>query len=101
MFLPHAASLARILIPPDALAEPGAAHDVGVAVAIHIHRQVAEIVDVIVGVVDFAEAMRGPTRSLIPILAGDDVELAVSVYVNRGGSLAGARIDHVTLEQDL
>ena len=64
-------------------------------------RQVAEIVDVVVGVVDLAKVVLGPLRAFVPVFAGDDVGLAVAIDVGDRGGLARARIDHLPLEQDV
>ena len=86
------------------LAEPGARHNVGAPVAVHVDGQVRKIVDVVVGSrideLNFAELVRRPLRRLVPILAGDNVQALVAVHVGDGGGLAGAAVEHPFLERD-
>src|SRR5438128_58024 len=78
----------------------GAAHDVHVAVAVDIERQVAEVVDVAVVVCKGAEFVLHPARGLVPILAGYDVEPAVAVDIGEGAGLVRPEIDLVLPEGD-
>src|SRR5207248_1668991 len=89
-----------ILHPPQTLRKPAAAHDVYVAVGIDVERQVAEVVDVAIVVREGAELVLDPARSLVPILAGDDVELAVAVHVGEGAGLIRAKINLVLAKRD-
>ena len=92
---------ARILPPRDLLGEPGDAHEIGIAVAVHVHGQVAEVVVVVVREVQVAELVFRPRRRLVPVLARDDVELPVLVDVGHGCGLARAVIDQERTEGDV
>ena len=100
VLLPLATTFSRILHPPQTLGKPGAAHDVHVAVAVDIERQVAEVVDVAVVVCKGAEFVLHPVRGLVPILTGYDVELAIAVDIGEGAGLVRAEIDLVLAEGD-
>ena len=91
---------AGILIPPEALREPAAAHDIGVAVAVDVEGEIAEIVNVIGGEELGAEVVFGPGGGFIPVLAGDDVELAVTVHIDESGGLVLAEVEGVFGEED-
>lgn len=83
------------------MGEVAALDDVGVAVSIDVEREIAEVVDVVVGVVDVAEVVLGPGRRFIPTVAGDDVELAVVVDVGKGRGFVVAGIDLRDAEGDV
>ena len=68
------------------------------AVFIDIDREGAQIVDVVVGVVDVAKVMLRPVRGFVPVLARDDVEFAVAVDIADGGGLTGTEINGVLFE---
>src|SRR5262249_13841637 len=84
---------AGILIPPDAFGEPGAADHVWIAVAVDVQNEVAEVIDVAVLEIDIAKVVFGPTRSFVPVLAGNDIELAIVIAMGEGSGLGGAEID--------
>jgi hypothetical protein len=98
---PRAAGFAGVFEPDDVVGEVGELDDVGPAVAVDIHWQVAEVVDVAAEVVDLAERMPGPVGRLVPAFAGDDVELAVVVEVCHGAGFAISGIDHGDVEGDV
>src|SRR3954471_8421067 len=92
---------AGILPPGNLLCEPRDPHEIRISVAIDVDRQVAEVVVVVVGEVQFAEPVSGPRWCLIPVLARDDVEPSVLVDVGDCGGLARAVIDHERTELDV
>src|SRR5262249_36549276 len=100
VLFPRTAPLAGILRPPQALRKPGAANHVDMTVAIHVERQVAAVVDVVAGVVDAAELVFGPAGRLVPVLAGDDIELPVAVDVGDSAGLARTEVDFVFAKGD-
>ena len=59
-FRPGILRLAGVLQPDDAPGEVGNLHDVGEAVPVHVHRQVAEVVHVPRGEADVANLVCGP-----------------------------------------
>src|SRR6202042_1341174 len=83
------------------MGEVAALDDVGPAVAVDVEGQVAEVVDVAVGVVDVAEVVLGPGGGLVPAVAGDDVELAVVIEVGEGCGFVVAGVDHGDFEGDV
>src|SRR4051812_31764062 len=95
------AAAAWVLPPPQGTAEPGAAYDVGMPVAINVERQVAEVIDIAVAIGDLAEAVAFPGRRLVPVFTGDNIELAVAIDVGDGGGFTGADIDLVFMEWDV
>ena len=99
VFLPRRAGLARILHPHQLVLEAVGGDDVHFAVAVHIQRQIRENIDVTGDVGDVAEFVRRPLGRFVPILAGDDIELAVSIDVGEGRRFAGAAVDHQLLER--
>ncbi len=95
---PGRAGLSRVLDPAHALAEVGARHGVGMAVAVDVERQGREIVVVRAHPRHVADVKGLPVGSLVPGVAREDVELAVVVDVEdaRGLELAPA-VDRVLL----
>src|SRR4029077_2525406 len=78
-----------------------AADDVDGAVAVDVYGQVAEIIYVIFGIADGAEVMLGPVRALVPVLAGNNVELAVAIEIGDRTGLIGAQIQRVLFKRDV
>src|SRR5581483_8596376 len=102
VLLPFAlAAAARILVPEQSFAEPGTAHDIDVAVAVYVERQIAEVVYVVVGIVQRAELVFRPARALVPVFSGDDIRLAVAIDISHGARFAAAQVERVLLKRDL
>ena len=95
------ARLAGVSPPRDLFGEPGDRHHVGISIGIDVDHQVAEVVDVLVAEAELPEAVFGPCRGLIPVLARDDVEPPVAVDVGHGRRFAGAGIDRLNLERHI
>jgi polyphosphate glucokinase len=101
VFLPGATLLAGIFIPPQLFRMPGAADDVRIAVAIYVDGKVAEIFDVVIDVFERAELMFDPFGTLIPVLAGDDIGVAITIEINDGAGFIGPQIDDALFEWDI
>jgi hypothetical protein len=91
--------LAGVLDPADVLAEVGARHEVGLAVAVDVDGQRGEVVEVRADARHVADLGRLlEVRAAIPGVARDDVRLAVVVHVEDPGGLERAfRVDVVLL----
>ena len=100
-FLPLGAGLAGIAKPCHLPAHVADADDVRLAVAVHVQRQVAEYVDIVVQCRKAPEAVLAPGRRLVPVLSRDDVEPAVAVQVGHGARFVAAEVESVLLERDL
>jgi hypothetical protein len=90
-----------ILPPGNALREPRHGDDIGIAVAIHVDGQIAEVVDVLLGEIQIAEPVLRPRWRFVPVLARDDIRSPVVVDVGDRGRLARAEIDRVRLERNV
>ena len=99
---PRLARLAGVLDPADVPREVAAGDEVGLAVAVDVHRQRGEVV--VIGPLpdDVADVRGGPVGGAVPRVARDDVELAVAVDIEdaRGLELALA-VDRVLLPSRL
>src|SRR5262249_35121316 len=100
MFFPHAIAAPGILHPDQALGEVRATDDIDVAIPIDIDGQIAEVIDIIVRKTERAEFVFDPARSLEPIFAGYQIELAVIVDVGYCAGLTRAQVDRVLLKRD-
>src|SRR5262249_11933845 len=98
---PLPAASSGILAPPQLLRMRGGADHIKKAVAIYIEQQIAKIFGRVSAVPNAAEWMFAPDRTFVPIRAGHDVEMTVTIDVADGASFIGSRIDHVPLKQDL
>src|SRR3984957_3463888 len=101
MFFPHFSRSSGIAPPCQRLRKPSGGHQVNITVAIHIQGQRRQIIHVIADVVYFAEAMLGPSRGLVPILPGDQVELSIAIDVDKKSGFRGSQINGVFLKIDL
>src|ERR1700686_5202818 len=86
---------ARILVPGQFLAEPGARNHIGIAVTIYIQRKIAQIIDVSLDERYLAHAMLLPVRRFVPILASDDIEPSILIHIGDRRGLVGALVDQV------
>src|SRR5262245_34048534 len=100
-FGPRPAAFPWILPPRDFSRKPGHADDVGVPVAVDIERQIAEPVDVILRVVQFAELVLDPRGRFVPVLAGDNIQSAVAIDVGDRCRLTRAGIEEMDSERDV
>ena len=100
MLGPFSDALAGVLEPGHPLRIPSHADDVDSAVGIDIERQIREIVDVVVEEAERPKAVFFPLRPLEPVLAGNDVDMAVAVEIGEGAGLVSAGIEGVGLEWD-
>jgi hypothetical protein len=100
-FRPRAAAFAWIPEPDDPPCEVRDLHDVGIAVAVDVHRQIAEVVDVAAVERNVADLVPGPGRRLVPVFGREDVEAPVAVEVGDRNALAETRIDHLDAERDI
>jgi hypothetical protein len=92
--LPQSARPSRVAPPRHAFSKPRHADDIRVAVGIGVHRQIAEIVDVLALEIQLAEPVRRPRRRFVPEFARDDIETAVLVDVRDRRRLTRAAVDH-------
>src|SRR2546426_5183676 len=106
---PGSLPAAWILVPGETIGEPSGCYQVGITVSVDVDGQVAEIVNVILAVVQGAKLMFDPLRScsrrpgralLVPVLARNDVELSVLVEVGHGAGLAWPEVNRVLAEVD-
>ena len=85
---PGLVRFAGVFPPGQGRAPVGTGHHIGIAVAIHVNRQVAQVFQVTAGEGQVAKMVLDPTRPilarrrlLVPVLAGNDVEPPVEIHI--------------------
>jgi len=92
MLLPHHARLARILIPPNSIADPAGGNKVRRAIVVYVDRPLSTIRDKLLVNADGAILMLLPFASLrtgilIPVGAAQDVRTPIAIHVQSSDAL--------------
>ena len=83
---------ARILIPGQLFGEPGTGNHIGIAVAVHIQGEIAQVIDVAFDKGNFSHAMLFPIGCFKPIFSANDIQTPVLVDVCNSRRFVGTFI---------
>ena len=86
---------ARVLVPGQLFAKPGAGNHIRIAVAIHIQGEVAQVIDVTFDKRNFSHAVLFPAGRFKPIFTANDIQPPVLVDVRNSRRFIGTFIQQM------